>query len=310
MMDVTRIDHISMAVPELDPQVEFLERLFGFRFRGEFTQDGYVGAELEIPGRSGIGWEVLAPDGPDSYLHRFLDGTNGPGLHHLAMQVRDIDAAVASMRSLGIEPWGYDEHPGPEFHRSGATLDTDAASMSGGVAYLHPRGGGAGFLFQLFAGGPLHLPEPFVDEATDTLGITAVNSLAHAHHNRQELGDRYERLFGFQTVHRSAIEFDATSFSSRVLESPGGQFRIEVMQPTREDSFLQRFLDDRGPAVHHVSFEVGEMGRALRACERHGVRVLGERRGQSAEANWHEAFLAPEHTGGMLVQIFSWEPTW
>ncbi len=311
MIDVTRVDHISMAVHELDPQIELLERLFGFRYRGRFAQDGYVGAELEVPGRSGIAWEVLAPDGTGSYLHRFLDGENGPGLHHLAMQVGDMDASVETMRSLGIEPWGYEAGARGGHAEGAGEAPAPAEGLEDGgsnaVAYIHPRAGGAGFLFQLYAGEPWHLPDPFEDERSDSLGIVAVNAIGHAHHSRQELGDWYERLFGFETVHRSAIGSDEASFSSRVLESPGGQLRVEVMQPIREDSFLQRFLDRRGAAVHHVSFEVRDLAQAIRACERNGVRVLGQRSGQSGEASWQEAFLAPEHTGGMLVQVFSWE---
>jgi methylmalonyl-CoA/ethylmalonyl-CoA epimerase len=222
------------------------------------------------------------------------------------MQVGDMNAAVETMHSLGVDPWGYEaeateasgDEPLAERHESD---DTEA------VAYIHPRSGGAGFLFQLYAGGPWHLPDPFDDERSDSLGITAVNAIGHAHHSRQELGDWYEQLFGFQTAHRSSIDEDGTSFSTRVLESSSGQLRIEVMQPTREDSFLQRFLDRRGPAAHHVSFEVRDMERAMRACHRNGVRVLGARAGETDETTWQEAFLAPEHTGGLLVQLFSWE---
>lgn len=306
MIDVTRIDHISMAVRELEPQIELLERLFGFRYRSRFTDDGFVGATLEVPGRSGIAWEVLAPDGPASYLDRFLDSERGPGLHHIAMQIRDMPAAVTTMRSLGIEPWDYApaESPGVE-DASGIEPGDDSQSHS--VAYVHPRGGGAGFLFQLYEGPPWHLPEPFEDDRSDSLGITAINSLGHAHHSRQELGDWYERLFGFRTIHRPVAELDDPSFSSRILQTPGAQLRLEVMQPTREDSFLQRFLDRRGPAIHHVSFEVRDVARAIEACKRNRVRVLGERTGQSEGARWHEVFLAPEEVGGMLVQLFSWE---
>jgi len=313
MIDVTRIDHISMAVRELDPQIELMERLFGFRYRGRFAQDGYVGAELEVPGRSGIAWEILAPDGPESYLHRFLDGENGPGLHHVAMHVRDMDAAVETMRTLGIEPWGYD--PATDRPEAGDSTDSeprpelDADGQAHAVSYIHPRAGGAGFLFQLYEGVPWNLPEPFDDQRSDSLGITAISGVAHAHHSRLELGDWYEQLFGFETVHRSGSAVDETSFSSRVLETPGGQLRVEVMQPTREDSFLQRFLDRRGAAVHHVSFEVRNVERAVSVCQRNGVRVIGEQSGQSEGATWSEAFLAPEHTGGMLVQLFSWEST-
>jgi methylmalonyl-CoA/ethylmalonyl-CoA epimerase len=307
MIDVVRIDHLSMAVPELEPQIDLLERLFGFRYTGRFTEHGYVGADLEVPGSSGITWEVLAPDGPDSYLNGFIEGASGPGLHHLALQVRDMNAAVATMRSLGVEPWGY--------HRRGEAPEEEPIAERGGegdqteaVAYLHPRAGGAGFLYQLYEGEPWHLPETFADERSNTLGITAINAIGHAHQSRQELGDWYERLFGFETVHLPPASLASTSFVSRILEVPSGQLRVEVMQPAREDSVLQRFLDRRGPGVHHVSFEVGDMSRALAACDHHRVPVFGDRSGRSEGARWREAFIAPEHTGGMLVQFFSWDP--
>jgi len=176
------------------------------------------------------------------------------------------------------------------------------------VAYIHPRAGGAGFLFQLYEGSPWYLPDPFEDERSDTLGITAVSALGHAHHSRQELGDWYEQLFGLKTLHQPASSLSELSFSTRTLETPQSQLRIEVMQPTREDSFLQSFLDRRGAAVHHVSFEVRDIYHAIGVCERNGVRVLGAHSGESEGALWDEAFLAPEHTGGILVHLFAWQP--
>ncbi len=305
MIDIARIDHISMAVPELEPQVELLERLFGFRYTGRFSDRGYHGADLEIPGSSGIAWELLAPDGPDSYLHRFLDGANGPGLHHIAMQVRDMDSALRSMAQFGIEPWGLDQQ---ERHfEDEQSVEDEVEGGAHSVAYIHPRGGGFGFLYQLYEGTPWHLPEPFEDDRPGTLGITAVNSLGHAHHSHTELGDWYEQLFGLRTVHAPPLAFARASFVSRILELPSEQLRIEVMQPAREDSFLQRFIDERGTAVHHVSFEVRDMQAAIVACNSHGVDVIAEHSGQTEGGRWHEAFTPPEHTGGMLVQFFAQE---
>jgi methylmalonyl-CoA/ethylmalonyl-CoA epimerase len=305
MIDIARIDHISMAVPELEPQVGLLERLFGFRYTGRFSNRGYQGADLEIPGRSGIAWELLAPDGPDSYLHRFLNGVNGPGLHHIAMQVRDMDDALSSMAQFGIEPWGLDRQ---EHHlENEQPVENEVEGGAHSVAYIHPRGGGFGFLYQLYEGTPWHLSEPFEDDRPDTLGITAVNSLGHAHHSRTELGDWYEQLFGFQTVYAPPLALARASFISRILELPSKQLRIEVMQPALQDSFLQRFTDERGTAVHHVSFEVLDMQSAIAACNSHGIDVIAEHSGQTEHGRWHEAFIPPEHTGGMLVQFFAQE---
>ena len=113
-----------------------------------------------------------------------------------------------------------------------------------------------------------------------------MNSLAHAHHSRGELGDWYEQLFGLRTLHAPPLAYARTSFVSRVLQLP---------------------LDQRGSAIHHISFEVHDMQTAIAACEFHGVSVIAEQSGQTEGGRWHEAFIPPEHTGGMLVQFFAWE---
>ena len=291
MIRIRRYDHISMAVPELDPQIALMERLFGFRFGGKFENDeGYFGANMEIPGRSNLGWEILAPRGADSYLHRFLAGPGGPGLHHVALQVESTNQAAEVIRAEGMEPWG---------HR------TEAGSDEGrGVIYLHPRSGGRGFLWQMYAGDPWHTAEPFEDERTDTLGVIAVNHLAHATRDRDEMATWYERVFGARTVWRSPGDGHDSGFRTRVLEAQGGQLRFEAIEPSRPDSFIEKFLDARGETMHHVTFEVRDFAQALGACQKHGVPVFGERSGVREGAKWSEAFIHPRYTGGMLVQFF------
>lgn len=291
MIRIKRYDHISMAVPELDPQIAILERLFGFRFAGKFENDeGYFGANLDIPGRSGLGWEVLAPRGADSYLHRFLAGPTGPGLHHVALQIESSTQAAEVIRAEGMEPWGY--RP---------SVDDDR-----GVLYLHPRSGGRGFLWQMYAGEPWYTAQPFEDERSDTLGIVAVNHLAHATRDRHELAEWYERVFGACTVWQSPEDHEDPGFRTRVVEAQGGQLRFEAIAPSRDDSFIARFLDTRGETMHHVTFEVRDFGQALGACQALKIPVFGERSGVRDGARWSEAFIHPRHTGGMLVQFF-WE---
>lgn len=295
MLEITRIDHIAMAVPEADPQVDLLERLFGFRKTGDWVDQaqGYRGVNLDVPGSSGVGWEVLEPQGPDSYLDRFLKGANGPGLHHVTLEVPDVEAAVAELRALGIEPWGQ---PSPD--AGGRWMET----------YIHPRRGGNGLLFQLFGAEdsvPWHEFDrrPPMPDAEHTLGIVAINHLSHAHTDGEELARWYERVLGWRTFHRSpgGAEVD---FRTLVQETATGQMRWEILEPGREDSFVQRFLEARGPAAHHVAFEVGDWDRAASACAHHGIPTFGERQGVTDGARWREAFIHPRHTGGMLAQFF------
>lgn len=290
MIRIKRYDHISMAVPELDPQIAIMERLFGFRFAGKFeNEEGYFGANLEIPGRSGLGWEVLAPNGPDSYLHRFLTGATGPGLHHVALQIESTDQAAEVIRAEGMEPWGHRPQDGGDGR---------------GVIYLHPRSGGRGFLWQMYAGDPWHTAEPFEETRDETLGIIAVNHLAHATRDRYELTGWYERVFGAYPVWESPEGTGEGGFRTRVVEAQGAQLRFEAIEPSRDDSFIAKFLDARGESMHHVTFEVRDFSQALAACETQQVPVFGERSGVREGAKWSEAFIHPRYTGGMLVQFF------
>lgn len=304
MIEIVRFDHLSMAVAELDPQIELLESLFGFRYVGRFDEDGFVGANLEVPGSSGMGFELLAPSGPDSYLHRFLQGPHGPGVHHVAMQVTDVLAAAALMRAEGMEPWGLVEHDTSR-HEHGEQ-PPGAPPEDRSVVYIHPRHGGHGFLFQLYSGTPWHPATPFVDDREHTLGIRAINHYAHAHHSRDGLADWYTRLFGMQLYHRSPgpASPPGGGFQTAVLDTPTRQLRIEIISPGGEDSFIARFLARRGPSVHHVTFEVHDWDRAVAACAHHDIETFGERAGETHGVAWREAFIHPRDTGGMLTQFF------
>ncbi len=344
MIDVIRFDHISVAVPALEPQIEILESLFGFRYAGKFVEEreGYVGANFEIPGSSDLGWEVLEPYGEDSYLHRFLDGASGAGLHHVALQIRDVEQARAALLAEGVQPWGADEpapaadaapgeavevaveapagaaaeQPPPEATAAAEQPSAEAPRPDGGeqpargTIYIHPRAGGHGFLYQLFAGPSWHRAEPFTDDREHTLGIIAVNHLSHAHSSRDELGSWYERVFGMETFHRSPSTVEAESgapapgFATQVLETPTRQLRWEILEPAGPDSFVQQFIDRRGPGMHHIAFEVGDWDRAVAACAHNDVPTFGERSGETNGVPWREAFIHPRDTGGVLAQFF------
>ncbi len=301
MLRIRRIDHISIAVPELAPALELLNGLFGFAtIERPRPWPGFTGVALQVPGRSRLRWEVLEPDGPDSYLHRFLDGPAGPGLHHVASYVPDVPAAVVELERLGVPTWGY-EPP-----RSYAPASERERSSSHGVAYLHPRGGGQGTLFQFF-GGPPH-DDPPVDAPPGSLGIVGVDHLAHAAADAAALAAWYARVLGFLPLaHAPASE--GQPFERRLLAAPTGQLRWEVLSTpslpgeAAATGPFARFLGERGPGLHHAAFEVRDWEAALAACERWGVGIIGERQGDGQSGRWAEAFLRPADVFGMLVQI-------
>ena len=290
MVRIERIDSIGMAVADLGPQIELLEGLFGFD-AGPRERDGTAHIErvrLAVPGKSGVDWVLMAPLGPDSWLRGFIEGPQGPGLHHVTMIVEDLDETIGELRELDIEPW------------------SEGVEQPGAISevFVHPRHGGHGFQFRFRAAADTEPPPPRPLLREGTLGIVAVNHLSHAHADRQSLVDWYGRAFGMESAYRS--DDPGREFVTEVLETPTRQMRWEVIQPLGDHSFVGDFIQRRGPAIHHATFQVADWDDAMAACERHGAAPFGERHGVTDGARWSEAFLHPRRTGGILVQFF-WE---
>lgn len=81
-----------------------------------------------------------------------------------------------------------------------------------------------------------------------------------------------------------------------------GPFKIELMEPLSEDGFLQRFLDQRGPGMHHLLFYVDDVKAAAKLAASEGYQVVGT---HIDHGGWSETFLHPKSTGGVLIELGS-----
>jgi methylmalonyl-CoA/ethylmalonyl-CoA epimerase len=95
-----RIDHVGVAVEDLDAALALYERALGMpvAHRETVTEQGVEAILLDV-GENHV--ELLAPLGPDTPVGKFL-AKKGPGLHHVAYQVADIDAVLASLKGAGL----------------------------------------------------------------------------------------------------------------------------------------------------------------------------------------------------------------
>jgi methylmalonyl-CoA/ethylmalonyl-CoA epimerase len=120
-----RIDHIGVAVEDLDAAIELYRQKFGMaeQHREVVEQQGVEAVLLEI-GEGHV--ELLKPLGPETAVGKFL-ASRGPGLHHVAYQTSDIDAALDDAKAAGLEL--IDETP-----RVGIRGTR--------VAFLHPKATG------------------------------------------------------------------------------------------------------------------------------------------------------------------------
>jgi methylmalonyl-CoA/ethylmalonyl-CoA epimerase len=94
-----RIDHIGVAVEDLDAALQLYAEVLGMPVvhRETVTEQGVEAILLDV-GENHV--ELLAPLGPDTPVGKFL-AKKGPGLHHVAYQVADIEATLSALRAAG-----------------------------------------------------------------------------------------------------------------------------------------------------------------------------------------------------------------
>jgi methylmalonyl-CoA/ethylmalonyl-CoA epimerase len=104
----TKIDHVGIAVPDLDEAIEFYRETFGIVSLHEETNEeqGVREAMLAV-GDGATLIQLLAPLNADSTIARFI-GRNGPGVQQVAYTVEDLDAVSATLRERGMRLL-YDE---------------------------------------------------------------------------------------------------------------------------------------------------------------------------------------------------------
>lgn len=137
-MKVTHIDHVGIAVADLDTAIAFYEKSFGMRcVHVEVNEEQGVREAMMEVGESGSYIQLLQPLAPDTTIGKFLD-KNGPGIQQMAYRVDDIDAVSEHLRGEGLRLL-YD-----------APKNGTAGSR---VNFVHPKSSG-GILVELVEPGP------------------------------------------------------------------------------------------------------------------------------------------------------------
>ncbi len=281
MLPIKRVDHISVAAASWKDQSTRLERLLGFKFLHEWKPagpDGFSGCVSQVRG-TGIEFEVISPAGPKSFVQKFLD-ENGPGLHHITVEVHDINEAAAALERMGIKPFG------------GITDDGEWL-----LTYIHPKDSG-GILWQLFVP---HKAPPEADRNAGG-GVVDLQRVDHVSMACTDLDRQVEwqaRVFGMKQLSRWTDDY--LGYEGCVMSIPGSLLQFEMMRATRPDSFVQKFIDTRRAGMHHVCCEVASVDRAAAALRAEGIEPFGG----TVESDWkRHTFLHPKDSGGVLFQLF------
>ena len=110
----------------------------------------------------------------------------------------------------------------------------------------------------------------------------------------------YERLFGAELEHREIVPDQGVEAASLRI----GQGRVELLASLGDETPVGKFLAKRGPGMHHVAYEVDDVGEALDELAAKGTELIDERPRQGL-FGLEVAFLHPDAVHGVLAEIVS-----
>jgi methylmalonyl-CoA/ethylmalonyl-CoA epimerase len=110
----------------------------------------------------------------------------------------------------------------------------------------------------------------------------------------------YERLFGAQVEHSATVEDQGVRAASLRI----GAGRVELIEPLKEDTPVGRFLAKRGPGMHHVAYEVSDLGATLAELIRAGADLIDEHP-RAGLFGLEVAFIHPDSVHGVLSEVVS-----
>ena len=128
----------------------------------------------------------------------------------------------------------------------------------------------------------------------DHLGI-AVKSLTAAK-------NFYEKL-GLAVSPEETVESEQV----RLVMVPVGESRLELLEPTSENSAIAKFLAKRGEGLHHVSLRVPDLAGVVKKLKQDGVRLVSEEIKVGAGGHRY-VFIHPSSAGGVLLELVELAP--
>jgi methylmalonyl-CoA/ethylmalonyl-CoA epimerase len=125
-----------------------------------------------------------------------------------------------------------------------------------------------------------------------------IHHLGVAVEDLDEAVETYQRLFGAEVERRDIVESQGVEAAAvRVGES-----RVELLAPLGEETFVGKFLTNRGPGVHHVAYEVSDLRRELADLAEQGVHVIDQEPHRGL-FGLEVAFVHPESVHGVLAEL-------
>jgi len=126
-----------------------------------------------------------------------------------------------------------------------------------------------------------------------------IDHIAIAVNDVEESAKVYQQALGVENVEFETVESEGVKVAIIHLENG----RVELMQPTNDSSPIKKFLDKKGPGLHHMALETDNIEGEVKRMEGCGVQFLGQIRPGSAGTK--VTFIHPKSLHGVLAELCS-----
>ncbi|MCE2773084.1 MAG: methylmalonyl-CoA epimerase [Bacteroidetes bacterium] len=114
----------------------------------------------------------------------------------------------------------------------------------------------------------------------------------------QKSNELFSKLFGRVPYKEERVESEGVATSFFMM----GETKIELLEATREDSAIAKFIEKRGEGIHHIAFDVEDIHAEMKRLQAEGFTVLNEQPKEGAD-NKLICFLHPKDTNGVLIEL-------
>lgn len=128
--------------------------------------------------------------------------------------------------------------------------------------------------------------------------ITHIEHIGIAVKSIEEQLPYYEGVLGLKCYNIETVEDQKVKTAFFKV----GQTKIELLEPTDEESTVAKFIEKRGEGVHHIAYATTNLNETLEEVESKGVRLIDKQARPGAEG-LNIAFLHPKSTGGVLTEL-------
>ncbi|MFN3655236.1 MAG: methylmalonyl-CoA epimerase [Candidatus Nitrosotenuis sp.] len=126
-----------------------------------------------------------------------------------------------------------------------------------------------------------------------------IDHIAIAVNNVEEAAKQYQMAFGIDKIIFETVESEGVKLAILKLENG----RIELMEPTRPDSPIKKFLEKKGEGLHHMAIATNDIEKEYQRMEGCGIQFLGNIRDGSEGTKI--TFIHPKSLHGVLAELCS-----